>query len=470
MPVWIDGGPRRRRVRRTVALAMLPALAVGGAATLLTSTDIGDLRLAAASDVTFTGQGNGHGRGMGQWGAFGYAKSGWKAEQIVARYYGGTQLSRADVNLPVRVQLTQQKVANVLAPAGAKIGDERVDPGQAVRLDGNTATITQGCDGAVVKSVPAKDATVDPVTPGAGRPVAENLKFCGNNTAYRGSVAVKDGKVFNVVNIEDYLRGVVPVESKAEWADQGGAEALRAQSIAARSYALAESAKRGDRYNDTQDSQVYGGSAKEDPRTDRAVASTAGLVMAKQGYAVSTEFSSSTGGYTAGGDFPAVKDDGDVVSPFKNWTQKVPAAKVSQAFDVGELKSVKVVKTQSPEVPRAVAVEIAGAKRTVVVPGSEVRTKLDLRSDWFTVNGQEPASGAPGAPSSANPSASSSAAQPSAPGAPAQQSAPAQAPVPGNVVDQNIVAAPVDPFNPVPTAPNTAQTAPGSSAPAAGGA
>ncbi|MGV7636574.1 hypothetical protein PJI23_29615, partial [Mycobacterium kansasii] len=44
------------------------------------------------------------------------------------------------------------------------------------------------------------------------------------------------------------------------------------------------------RYNDTQDSQVYGGAGKEDPRTDKAVASTAGLVMAKNGYAVSTEF------------------------------------------------------------------------------------------------------------------------------------------------------------------------------------
>ena len=48
MPVWIDGGPRRRRGRRTVALAMLPALAVGGAAALLSTTNIvGDPELAA---------------------------------------------------------------------------------------------------------------------------------------------------------------------------------------------------------------------------------------------------------------------------------------------------------------------------------------------------------------------------------------------------------------------------------------
>ncbi len=448
MPVWIDGGPRRRRGRRTVALAMLPALAVGGAAALLGTTNIvGDPALTVGSEVGFTGQGNGHGRGLGQWGAFGYAKSGWTAEQIVAHYYGGSQLARADVNLPVRVRLTTQKTANVLAPAGAKIGDQQVAPGQAVRIDGGNAVITQGCGGPVVKTVPAgEDATISPLNAAANRPVGELLKFCGSNAAYRGAVAAKGGAVFNVVGIEDYVRGVVPVESKAEWADQGGYEALRAQAIAARSYALAESAKRGDKYDDTQDSQVYGGAGKEDPRTDKAVASTAGLVMAKNGYAVATEFSSSTGGYTAGGDFTAVKDDGDVVSPYKNWTQKVPAATISQEFGVGALKSIRVVKVQSAQSGRVQAVEIVGANRTVTVTGAEVRKKLGLRSDWFTVDGQAPAATpAPGASSASGAAAPSSA---------------APTPVPGSVVDRRIVAAPVDPFNPLPTAPTPAQAAP----------
>ncbi|WP_343953674.1 SpoIID/LytB domain-containing protein, partial [Tsukamurella spumae] len=457
MPVWIDGGPRRRRVRRTVALAMLPALAVGGAAALLSTTNIvGDPQLTAGNEVTFTGQGNGHGRGLGQWGAFGYAKSGWTAEQIVAHYYGGSQLSRADTNLPVRVQLTTQKTANVLAPAGAKIGDQQVAPGQAVRIEGGNAVITTGCGGPVIKTVPAGDGTVNPLNAQPGRPTAELLKFCGTNATYRGAVAAKDGKVFNVVNIEDYVRGVVPVESKAEWADQGGYEALRAQAIAARSYALAEGAKRGDAYNDTQDSQVYGGASKEDPRTDKAVASTAGLVMAKNGYAVSTEFSSSTGGFTAGGDFTPVKDDGDVVSPYRNWTQQVPTAKIAQEFGVGAFKSIRVTKTQSGQAARVEAVEIVGANKTVTATGADVRKKLGLRSDWFTIDGQAPAAApAPGAPGTAGAAPTSV-----APGAGTAPSGSTPAPVPGTVVDRQIVAAPVDPFNPVPTAPNAAQAAP----------
>ncbi|WP_343930655.1 SpoIID/LytB domain-containing protein, partial [Tsukamurella strandjordii] len=448
MPVWIDGGPRRRRVRRTLAIAMLPAIAVGGAAAVLSgATSINDPALTVGNSVSFTGQGNGHGRGMGQWGAFGYAKGGWKAEQIVAHYYGGSVLSRADVNLPVKVQLTQQKNVNVYAPAGAKVGDQQVAPGQAVRIEGGNAVITQGCGGSVVKTVPS-DGTVSPVNDAAGRPENEILRFCGSNATYRGALVAKDGKVFNTVNIEDYLRSVVPVESKAEWADQGGAEALRAQAIAARSYALAESAKRGDRYNDTQDSQVYGGFAKEDKRTDAAVSSTAGLVMSKDGFAVPTEFSSSTGGYTAGGDFTAVKDDGDVVSPFRNWNQSVPASKIASEFGVGEFKSIRVTQVQSAAAPRVAKVEIVGSNRTVTATGADVRKKLGLRSDWFVIDGQGPVAGA--APTSG------------APGAPGAAGAPAQTPAPvaGRVVDRQIVAAPVDPFNPVPTAPNAAQVAP----------
>ena len=105
--------------------------------------------------------------------------------------------------------------------------------------------------------------------------------------------------------MEDYLLGVVPVEAKAEWADSGGAEALRAQAVAARSYAATEHRSSYADTCDTQDCQVYGGAGKEDPRTTEAVRSTAGAVLSRDGKIVATEFSSSTGGYSSGGEFPA---------------------------------------------------------------------------------------------------------------------------------------------------------------------
>jgi hypothetical protein len=114
---------------------------------------------------------------------------------------------------------------------------------------------------------------------------------------------------------------VVPRESPASWADQGGGaglNALKAQAVAARSYAWAEN-RNPPLYKtcDTTACQVYGGAGLngvriEDARTDKAIADTAGEVRLLNGSVARTEFSSSTGGWTAGGTFPAVEDTGDV--------------------------------------------------------------------------------------------------------------------------------------------------------------
>ena len=142
---------------------------------------------------------------------------------------------------------------------------------------------------------------------------------------YRGSLlAVRDAngasRAVNVVPLDRYVRGVVPREVSAAWADHGGGagfEAVKAQAVAARSYAWAEARYS---YAKTCDGVAVPGvqrrgrarppacvSALEDPRTDRAVAETAGQVrIDAKGAVARTEFSSSTGGYTAGGMFPAV--------------------------------------------------------------------------------------------------------------------------------------------------------------------
>ena len=140
MPVWIDGGPRRRRLTRTLAMTALPVLAIGGAVALTAGPTVGHVNEVVNADgtVTFNGQGNGHGRGLGQWGAFGYAKSGWTAEQILAHFYGNSHLGKVDPNLPITVQLTKERAVAVLAPGGARVGTDTVAPGQAVRIDGRS--------------------------------------------------------------------------------------------------------------------------------------------------------------------------------------------------------------------------------------------------------------------------------------------------------------------------------------------
>ena len=209
-------------------------------------------------------------------------------------------------------------------------GCESVDrpwPRSAVRLTGSTATVTAGCNGPVLRTVPlGADGFVDPVNAAPSRPANELLRFCGNNAPYRGGFALVDGKVVNRIHIDDYVKGVIPRESLPRWADEGGAEGAQVQAVAARTYALAALAK-GKQIDDTTNSPGVrrcrrGGSAdqrgrRRHSRTDPACRRCPAF----------TEFSASTGGYTAGGNFPAVRDDGDSVSPTHEWTATVGSGK-----------------------------------------------------------------------------------------------------------------------------------------------
>ncbi|AZG46864.1 Amidase enhancer [Gordonia insulae] len=362
-------------------------LIVGGLLTVggpKTSTD--EVTLSVGSELTLIGHGLGHGRGLGQWGAYGYARKGWSAAQILRHYYGGTTAGKVD-RPEISVILTGKNSVNVHADAGMRVGGQMVAPGQAVSLSGATATITNGCGGAVVRSVPAP--FVEPINMGPSRPGNEFLKFCGSNQVFRGALGYAGGRVVNRLHIDDYVKGVIPKESVPQWADSGGAEALKAQAVAARTYALAAIAG-GKKIDDTQNSQVYGAVASEDPRTNRAADATAGQILLQSGKPAFTEFSSSTGGYTAGGRFPAVRDDGDAMSPNRNWTATVSAGSAGAAFGVGALRSLEVVEANGlgPENGRAIKVRAVGSGGTVEVSGEEARTRLQLKSSWFAIKGQ----------------------------------------------------------------------------------
>ena len=293
-------------------------------------------------------------------------------------------------NPDVTVSLSEKKSVHVRADAGAKVAGQEVGPGQAVRLSGNTATVTEGCGGAVVKTIP--NATfVDPKTPGPDRPDNELLTFCGSNDKYRGSLGLGDGGVINKVSVNDYVRGVIPKESSPAWADAGGMEALKAQAVAARSYVLAGLAN-GRKIDNTQNSQMYHGAGGEDPRTNTAAKATENVVRMLNGKPALTEFSASTGGYTAGGIFPAVKDDGDDIAPTHDWTATVSPAQVANAFGVGSLKSFEVIEANGlgAENGRVLKIRVTGKNGAVKeATGDQARVKLKLKSDWFAVQGQQ---------------------------------------------------------------------------------
>ena len=117
---------------------------------------------------------------------------------------------------------------------------------------------------------------------------------------YRGNLEIRpeNGKLaaVNSLNIEDYLRGVVPSEMPASWPF----EALKAQAVAARNYALQQAeVTRGNTFNVFSDqySQVYGGYDAETTATDRAVEETRGMVMLSRGSLIDAFFHSCSGGY-----------------------------------------------------------------------------------------------------------------------------------------------------------------------------
>lgn len=241
----------------------------------------------------------GHGRGLSQNGAFDRAMEGNTAESILAHYYPGAEL-QAIAATPIRVRLMGQddSTLDVESESGLYVAGRRVIPGQAAHLTptatGADVVITTGCDGEVLWEGATDDPYAYPLEMGAGRPAEEHLQLCGGS-AYRGVLGVAmEGDKFRTVNevdIEDYLMGVVPAEMVPNWADQGGAEALRAQAIAARSYALAENRYVYAQTCDTTDCQAYPGTDKEDSRTSEAVRVSAGKVLVRDGHILRAEYS-----------------------------------------------------------------------------------------------------------------------------------------------------------------------------------
>jgi SpoIID/LytB domain protein len=233
-------------------------------------------------------------------------------------------------------------------------------------------------------------------------------------TFYRGTVRAVDALgtivTVNEVHVESMLRAIVAKEVSPSWADAGGgkgAAAVRAQAVAARSYALAGDTRWGS-WASTCDSttcQVYPGygtrasgsssiTRVEDARTTAAVTVTAGQVRAfPNGSVARTEFAASSGGWTAGGLFPAVVDDGDdyAANTSHSWSITLTRAQVEAAFDQRQGKDMGTFSGfdtwrrtgQGDLGGRVTSVRARFAKGDVTLTGEQLRMLLGLKSNWF---------------------------------------------------------------------------------------
>jgi stage II sporulation protein D len=336
-----------------------------------------------------SGHGYGHGVGLGQWGAQGYALQGYTDDQILAAYYPGTVAGQT-TETSIRVLLANGKKTLTISSRKALT----VEDGDGIEhtLPSGNTTLT-----------PALALPVDGGPPQALTPPLTFSPASGSTLtlgrAYRGQLVVDvvNGKlrVINDLPLEQYLYGVVPAEMPSTWLSA----ALESQAVAARSYALAS--RRGgaafDVYADGR-SQAYLGASVETPAANEAVDETAGEVLLYNGNVADTLFSSSTGGRTQSAAdafgppgrpyLVSVSDPFDKISPYHDWGPvPVTGSTLSHAFRVAGHVMDATVKRNPSRRAKTVTITSLSHGTTVTAPirGAAAQAGLGLRSTWFSI-------------------------------------------------------------------------------------
>ena len=338
--------------------------------------------------LVVSGRGWGHGVGMSQYGALGMAKAGRSHDEILAYYYTGTELQPAPTT-ELRVLLAEGRRA--VAIGSAVPFTARDATGRIRRLPAGTVTL--GPDLQLPTSTPGAPPATRPKPPLVFRPGKESpLALDGRQYRGRLEVGVQGEyvRVVNIVALESYVQGVVAGEMPFTWPR----EALRAQAVAARSYALATlvKGKPFDLYSDVR-SQVYLGVEGEKPATTDAVRSTAGEVVTYAGEVATTFYFSSSGGRTAsaadvfGTPVPYLvsrPDPWDKLSPFHRWGPLLFGARTIQSKLAADARVIDVAAVPTPSGRlRSLVLQTTAGPETV--PASLVRTALGLRSTWLSV-------------------------------------------------------------------------------------
>lgn len=354
-----------------------------------------------AATFAIRGHGWGHGLGLAQYGAYGYARDdGRNFQWIIDHYYPGTTLGAAGVGR-VKVLLTEGVgQVSIGSSAGYSVTD----------ANGHTYNLT----GAHVlrpnlRIVSANGQTRTLVGPVRFNPGGSPLRVSG--TSYRGLLRVRnEGGRLSVVNdlgLEQYVKGVVAREMPSSWHP----EALKAQAVVARTYALV-SRKTGSwfsLYDDTR-SQVYGGVPAETAATNAAVGGTSGQVVRSGGAFAWTFYHSTSGGKTASRldewgppaipYLVSVPDAHDSISPHHNWgptdaDNDCPNAGRDCVWTAAALKRalgsrapnsiVDFVVTARNSSSRVATATLSGPPAAKTITGATLRSLLGLRSTWFTI-------------------------------------------------------------------------------------
>ncbi|HWR56202.1 MAG TPA: SpoIID/LytB domain-containing protein [Negativicutes bacterium] len=226
----------------------------------------------------------------------------------------------------------------------------------------------------------------------------------------RPSVTKKGLTVIEILPLEEYLYGVIPWEISPAWP----VEAVKAQAVAARTYALynaGKHAKDGFDLCNTTECQVYGGREAEDPRGNWGVDATRGMVATYKNKLIPTYFHSSSGGYTENienvwsgkNDYIRAVPDFDQHSPYFHWELTLSKDEIGKrlagaGYKIGSLQGIKLSPLKSgvnEAVDRGVSgrvktIVFLGSEQNVILTGNDARRLFQLNSTLFDVELSEP--------------------------------------------------------------------------------
>lgn len=441
---------RRSPYIRFAAACAALAIAISPVATPPARADVTP---AAIPDFTITGSGNGHGIGLSQYGSQGFALKGWKYDAIVKHYFQGTTIGtmkdvsprvNLDLNGSARSTWTLRAVDATLTVYDGTKSKSLPKNTDYVFTCTTSMTYVKTTGGSTVATFSATSVKADPegnalfqIKENSGPPLNSSYPNGYPYMRYRGKLDLtrKTGTTTmygrNWVGFQDYLYGVVPRESPASW----HAEALKAQSVVARSYAKRKVDPNDDGISDanlmcTTADQVYGGHSRlsggsvvmhEYTSTNNAVNATKDKIVKYGSTIVQTFFSSASGGHTANIEdswsystpqpyFVGVDDPYEALagSPYESWTVKKTGLQIAAALRASSTVSSELSSHGLPAVPGGSTVYVTGvtisrgasgyprwtyfhfsdpAKTTVKLSAYTVKVALGLRSPNFSISG-----------------------------------------------------------------------------------
>jgi stage II sporulation protein D len=365
--------------------------------------------------LVIVGHGFGHGHGMSQYGAQGAALQGVKYRHIVDFYYPHTAWAQAHGRIRVLISADTTSDLEVRPAPGLVVRDSRRQHSWTLPTGGryyrwrlhplpNGFTAVEYLsksgwhrwhipDGRKTFKTDAEFHARGPLrllVPGGGDVVG--VPYRGTLRLASPSSGSRARDTVNVLSLDAYVKGVVPYEMPASWRQS----ALRAQAVAARTFAAWERSQNRDsdyQICDTTSCQVYGGLPAEQDSSNRAVDATAGKIVTYHGRPAMAQFASSSGGWTSyGGEpyLPAKRDPWDRFSgnPMHTWSDRVSASVLERDHPgIGRLLAIHVLTRDGHGAwgGRVESVVLRGSKGKAHVTGDDIRWAYGLPSDWFSV-------------------------------------------------------------------------------------